>query len=432
MVEMVETAAILNQATAQKPGDPGRDRPRHGDLRRSLDRLGDARASARRQPLPRAVRHALPRAGRAQGAAGGARALHDARQGMAERGRVPARGGAGRRRPLLRHPRRPARRPARRRRGARRGGAGGAGEGRAVGRGERGSPTTCRCLPPHRRGRRAAWPSRRNRKSRRRSARSIPTSSRRARRWSCSTPAPAPCHADSKSIMIMNRLVSSMRAVTGRMRRRLGLLPVGERAEDRRQAIAHEGEQQAVDQPMGGGDGGGVPRLGGQLHRRPRQAEPGQQRHRDRAADQQEEMRPAAAVPGRRPGAATIGSRAASAGSISTNTDSRRRRRPRRPARRGAGARAPIASRQSDGGKGQETHGDGRAAHRVDFIAGRRILEQRFLDPAIEEHRVDQREQEIPAPVMAPVDQLAGWLRARRRRRRRDRRSAAPSARTRP
>ena len=48
-----------------QPRHPRRDRPRHGDLRRPVHRLGDARASARRQPLPRAVRHALSRAGRA-------------------------------------------------------------------------------------------------------------------------------------------------------------------------------------------------------------------------------------------------------------------------------------------------------------------------------------------------------------------------------
>ncbi len=35
MVEMVETAAILNQASERVAGDPGRDRPRHRDLRRS-------------------------------------------------------------------------------------------------------------------------------------------------------------------------------------------------------------------------------------------------------------------------------------------------------------------------------------------------------------------------------------------------------------
>ena len=47
---------------AARAGDPRRDRPRHRDLRRAVDRLGGARASARGQPLPRAVRHALPRA----------------------------------------------------------------------------------------------------------------------------------------------------------------------------------------------------------------------------------------------------------------------------------------------------------------------------------------------------------------------------------
>ena len=41
-------------------GDPRRDRPRHRDLRRPIDRLGVARASARKQPLPRAVRHPFP------------------------------------------------------------------------------------------------------------------------------------------------------------------------------------------------------------------------------------------------------------------------------------------------------------------------------------------------------------------------------------
>ena len=48
-----------------RAGDPGRDRPRHRHLRRPLHRLGDGRAPARRQPMPRAVRHALPRADRA-------------------------------------------------------------------------------------------------------------------------------------------------------------------------------------------------------------------------------------------------------------------------------------------------------------------------------------------------------------------------------
>ena len=114
MVEMVETAAILNQADAALAGDPGRDRPRHRDLRRPVDRLGDGRASARGQSLPRAVRHALSRADGA-GRPAAALACHTMRvQGMAGRDRLPARGGAGRRRPLLRHPGRQARGPARR------------------------------------------------------------------------------------------------------------------------------------------------------------------------------------------------------------------------------------------------------------------------------------------------------------------------------
>ena len=99
-------------------------------------RLGRRRTPARRQQVPRAVRDALPRTRRAQGTVGGAGAAHDARQGMAERGRVPARGGAGRRRPFLRHPRGAACGPPGRRRRARRAGAGRAGEGRAVGCGD--------------------------------------------------------------------------------------------------------------------------------------------------------------------------------------------------------------------------------------------------------------------------------------------------------
>ena len=71
---------------------PRRDRPRHRDLRRPVDRLGGARASARGQPLPRAVRDALPRADRARRQAAGARLPHDAGQGMEGRGRLPARG----------------------------------------------------------------------------------------------------------------------------------------------------------------------------------------------------------------------------------------------------------------------------------------------------------------------------------------------------
>ena len=43
-----------------RAGYSRRDRPRHRDLRRPVDRLGDRRASARRQQMPRAVRHAFP------------------------------------------------------------------------------------------------------------------------------------------------------------------------------------------------------------------------------------------------------------------------------------------------------------------------------------------------------------------------------------
>ena len=46
-------------------GHPRRDRPRHGHLRRPLDRLGGGGVPARGQRLPRAVRHALSRADRA-------------------------------------------------------------------------------------------------------------------------------------------------------------------------------------------------------------------------------------------------------------------------------------------------------------------------------------------------------------------------------
>ena len=49
-------------------GHPRRDRPRHRDVRRPVDRLGGDRASARDKPLPRAVRDAFPRADRARAA----------------------------------------------------------------------------------------------------------------------------------------------------------------------------------------------------------------------------------------------------------------------------------------------------------------------------------------------------------------------------
>ena len=110
------------------------------------------------------------------------RLLHDAGQGMAGRGRVPARGRARRRRPLLRHPCRAARGPAARRRGARRRGAGDAGE-RASSRGA--LARLADDLPLFSASRRL----RRHRpKARRRSksllAGSSPTRSARATRWS--------------------------------------------------------------------------------------------------------------------------------------------------------------------------------------------------------------------------------------------------------
>ena len=72
-----------------RPGDPGRDRPRHGDLRWPVDRLGDHRAPSRGQPLPGFVRDPLSRTHRAHRQAGGAKATHHAGQGMAGRDRVP-------------------------------------------------------------------------------------------------------------------------------------------------------------------------------------------------------------------------------------------------------------------------------------------------------------------------------------------------------
>ena len=77
-------------------GDPGRDRPRHGDLRRPVDRLGDHRASARHQPLPRPVRDALSRAHQPRGAPRRSLLPHHAGARMAGRGGVPLRGRGGR------------------------------------------------------------------------------------------------------------------------------------------------------------------------------------------------------------------------------------------------------------------------------------------------------------------------------------------------
>ena len=63
-------------------GDPRRDRPRHRHLRRPVDRLGGGRVPARGQPLPGAVRHALPRADRAGRPARRGRQRHHGRARM--------------------------------------------------------------------------------------------------------------------------------------------------------------------------------------------------------------------------------------------------------------------------------------------------------------------------------------------------------------
>ena len=104
MVEMVETAAILNQAGERALvilDEIGRGTA-------TFDGLSIAWAAIEhlheQQPLPRAVRHALPRDDRARRQAAAAAQRHDAGQGMAGRRRVPARSRRRRRRPLLRHP----------------------------------------------------------------------------------------------------------------------------------------------------------------------------------------------------------------------------------------------------------------------------------------------------------------------------------------
>ena len=112
MVEMVETAAILNQASERSLvilDEIGRGTATFDGLSIAWAAIEHLHES---QPLPRAVRHALPRADRALGKAAAAVQRHRAGQGMAGRRGVPARGAAGRRRPLLRHPGGEARRPA--------------------------------------------------------------------------------------------------------------------------------------------------------------------------------------------------------------------------------------------------------------------------------------------------------------------------------
>ncbi len=77
MVEMVETAAILNQRDPAFARHSRRDRSRHGDIRRTFDRLGDDRTSARSKSLARDLRHAFPRIDAACEAAAAARQSDD-------------------------------------------------------------------------------------------------------------------------------------------------------------------------------------------------------------------------------------------------------------------------------------------------------------------------------------------------------------------
>ena len=92
MVEMVETAAILHQASRAQPGHPRRDRPRHRDL----DGLSIAWAVVEHlhevNRCRGAVRDALSRADRARRQPARAGLPHDAGQGVAGRRGVPARG----------------------------------------------------------------------------------------------------------------------------------------------------------------------------------------------------------------------------------------------------------------------------------------------------------------------------------------------------
>ena len=112
MVEMVETAAILNQANAQSfvvLDEIGRGTATFDGLSiawAALEYLHEVNRS------PRAVRHSLPRADRARRQAAARRQCHGRGQGVARRDRVPLSSGAGRRRPLLRHPGGQARRAA--------------------------------------------------------------------------------------------------------------------------------------------------------------------------------------------------------------------------------------------------------------------------------------------------------------------------------
>ena len=115
MVEMVETAAILNQAGERALvilDEIGRGTATFDGLSIAWASIEHLHEVNRCRALFATHYHELTALA---AKLAGARLLHDARQGMAGRRRVPARGGARRRRPLLRHPCREARRACRRR-----------------------------------------------------------------------------------------------------------------------------------------------------------------------------------------------------------------------------------------------------------------------------------------------------------------------------
>ena len=187
MVEMVETAAILNQAGPRALvilDEIGRGTATYDGLSIAwavLEHLHDVNRCRG------ALRHPLPRADRARGQAAGPAQRHRRGARVAGRGRLPARGAGRRRRPLLRRAGGAARRAA--------GGGGRAGAGGARGAGARRAraaaarrrrwSTTCRSSPPPRRPAPPPAAASAGRGAAR--ARCCRTSSARARRWRWST-----------------------------------------------------------------------------------------------------------------------------------------------------------------------------------------------------------------------------------------------------